>query len=117
MEVVIVSVVVVVTMALSARRADARFRGAARVPMQWGPTGQVTWSAPRRLALAFMPVLAAALLAFVTVLSMIVPQRAGQEGLVLPVTMGIGVTLVAAQFLHFWLIGRTLRGRRDDEHR
>lgn len=110
MGVAIVSVIVVVALALLARRAEARLPGAARLPMQWGVTGRVTWTAPRRLALAFMPVTAGVLMGFVTILTMTVPPRAGQEGLVLPVAVAMGVTLVAAQLFHVWLIARTLRG-------
>lgn len=112
MEVAIIAVIVVVVMALLARRADRRFRREARLPMQWGPTGGVNWSAPRRLALAFMPAMAAVLLGFIAILLLTVPPRAGQEGLVLPVAMAMGLLLIAAQLFHFWLIGRTLRGPR-----
>jgi hypothetical protein len=38
-----------------------------------------------------------------------VPARAGQEALVFPVLVGTGVTLVALQLLHFWLIEKILR--------
>ena len=90
-------------------RANMRFRAEPRLPMQWGLTGKVNWSAPRRVALAFMPVLTGVMLSFVTILSMTVPPRAGQEHLVLPGTAFIGAALVAAQLFHFWLIRRTLR--------
>jgi hypothetical protein len=92
-----------------AYRANRHFHSESRLPMQWSLTGKVNWSAPRHLALAFMPVLAVALLGFVTVMSMNVPPRAGQEHLVLPVSVAMGATLVAAQLFHFWLIERTLR--------
>mgnify|MGYP003334968001 CR=1 FL=1 len=92
-----------------AYRANRWFRGEARLPMQWGLAGNVNWSAPRAVALAFMPILTGVMLGFVTILSMTVPPRAGQEHLVLPVTAFIGTTLVATQLIHFWLIRRTLR--------
>jgi hypothetical protein len=56
-----------------------------------------------------MPVFAAVLLGFVTVMAMTVPPRAGQEHLVLWVSLMIGAALVVAQLSHFWLIDRTLR--------
>lgn len=105
----IVSVVFIVVICILAYRANARFRSAARLPMQWSLTGKVTWSAPRHLALAFMPALAVALLGFVTVMAMNVPPRPGQEHLILPVSLVMGAALVVAQLFHFWLIERTLR--------
>lgn len=105
----IVSMVFIVIICILAYRANARFRSAARLPMQWGLTGKVTWSAPRPIALAFMPVLAVALLGFVTVMAMTVPPRPGQEHLVLPGSLVMGGALVVAQLFHFWLIDRTLR--------
>ncbi|MFE8107810.1 hypothetical protein [Sphingomonas melonis] len=104
-----VSIAFVVVICILAYRANARFRSADRLPMQWGLTGKVNWSVPRPVALAFMPVLATALLGFVTVMAMTVPPRPGQEHLVLPVSLMIGATLVVAQLFHFWLIDRTLR--------
>lgn len=105
----IVSMIFIVIICMLAYRANTRFRSAARLPMQWGLTGKVTWSAPRAIALAFMPVLAVALLGFVTVMAMTVPPRPGQEHLVLPVSLVMGGALVVAQLFHFWLIDRTLR--------
>ena len=43
--------------------ADGRFSASDRLPMQWSLSGEVNWSAPRPLALAFVPVLAAFLMA------------------------------------------------------
>jgi len=108
MTVIITSAFVLITCAL-AHRADLRFRNEDRLPMQWGFGGQVNWSAPRRFALALMPVLATAILGFFAVMALSVPARAGQEGLVLPVLLGMGVTFVVIQLFHFWLIARTLR--------
>ncbi|RYF12228.1 MAG: hypothetical protein EOO77_17805 [Oxalobacteraceae bacterium] len=104
-----VSMVFVVVICILAYRANARFRSATRLPMQWGLAGKVNWSAPGPLALAFMPVLAAVLLGFVTVMAMTVPPRPGQEHLVLPVSLVMGAALVVTQLFHFWLIDRTLR--------
>jgi len=111
--VLIVSAIFVLIICVIAYRADTRFRNEARLPMQWSFTGQVNWSAPRRLALVFMPVLAIALLGFFTLMSINVPPRAGQEGLVLPILIIMGLTLVGAQLFHFWLIGRTISRNLD----
>lgn len=63
MSVAIVLVISVLVVCALACRADVRFRSEDRLPMQWWITGEVTWSAPRRLALAFMPALAMSYLA------------------------------------------------------
>ncbi|MCD2317358.1 hypothetical protein LQ954_14510 [Sphingomonas sp. IC-11] len=89
--------------------ADARFRGQDRLPMQWLLNGDVTWSAPRRMALAFMPALSIPMLAALIWLFLNVAPRPGQEHLVFPVFVGIGALFVAIQLLHVWLIDRTLR--------
>jgi hypothetical protein len=109
MGMLVVSAVFVVILAVSAYRANMRFRSETRLPMQWGITGKVNWFAPRPVALAFMPILAIGVLGFQVLMALNVPARAGQEALVFPVLVGTGVTLVAVQFLHFWLIKRTSR--------
>ena len=108
MSIVVVSVISVLVICALAYRADASFHSEDRLPMQWWITGEVTWSAPRRLALAFMPALAIVSLGFITIMALNVPARPGQEGLVLPTAIGMGAVLVAVQLLHFWLIARTL---------
>ena len=109
MDMLVVSSGFVLIITVLAYRAGTRFHSEARLPMQWGLNGAVNWSAPRRLALAFMPILAAGLLGFVTILSLTVPPRAGQERLVFPILVGMGVALVALQQLHFWAIAHALR--------
>lgn len=103
------SAVFVVILTALAYRANMRFRNESRLPMQWGITGGVNWSAPRSVALAFIPILATVVLGFQVFMVLNVSARAGQEALVFPVLVGTGVTLVAVQLLHFWLIERTLR--------
>jgi hypothetical protein len=109
MGMLVVSAVFVVILTALAYRANTRFRSESRLPMQWGITGAVNWSAPRSVALAFIPILAIGALGFQVFMAMNVPARTGQEGLVFPVLVGTGVTLVAVQLLHLWLIERTLR--------
>ncbi|QJU58881.1 hypothetical protein HL653_14875 [Sphingomonas sp. AP4-R1] len=109
----IVSAFFILVICILGYRANTRFGSEARLPMQWGFTGQVNWSARRRVALAFVPVLAIVLLGFFTVISINVPPRAGQDDLVFPILVVMGVTLVAAQLFHFWLIERTIRRNID----
>lgn len=109
MDMLFVSAVFVVILYALAYRANIRFCSESRLPMQWGLTGAVNWYAPRRLALAFLPIVSTGVLGLQVFMSMHVPPRTGQEGLVFPVLVGTGAMLVAIQLLHFWLIGRTLR--------
>lgn len=106
---IVTAILFSLAMAAVALWSNARLRGEARLPMQWGFNRQVTWSAPRPIALAFIPVLACSMFAAVVALSLNVPPRPGQEAMVLPTFIGIGVTFVAVQLLHLWLIGRALR--------
>lgn len=109
MGMLVVSAIFVVILSALACRANIRFRNESRLPMQWGITGAVNWSAPRSVALAFIPILAIGVLGFQVFMALNVPARAGQEALVFPVLVGTGVTLVAVQLLHLWLIEWTLR--------
>ena len=109
MGVLIVAVILSLILCALAYRADARFRIEDRLPMQWWLTGEVTWSAPRRLALAFIPALAIAALSIFAFMSFTIKPRAGQEALVLPSLIGLGFTFIAIQLAHLWLITKTLR--------
>jgi hypothetical protein len=91
-----------------ALRANSRFRDEARLPMQWWLNGEVTWTAPRVLALAFVPALAIGVLAINVALAMNMQPRPGQEGMVLPGMIATGIIFVGVQLLHFWLIDSTL---------
>jgi sterol desaturase/sphingolipid hydroxylase (fatty acid hydroxylase superfamily) len=93
-------------------RANSRFRHADRLPMQWWLTGDVTWSAPRVLALAFVPALAIGVLVINAALAVNLQPRPGQGGMVLPGLIGTGILFTGIQLLHFWLIRKTLC--RDD---
>ena len=83
------------------------------MPMQWSLSGTVNWSAPRILALSFVPALAICFLTFFVVLALNVRPRAGQESMVLPMLIIIGATFVAANLFHLWLIEKTLRRNRN----
>ena len=92
-----------------ALRANMRLRNEDRLPMQWLLSGEVTWSAPRFMALALIPALGISVFVSFIVLSLNVRPRPGQEGLVLPTFIGIGIIFVAVQLLHLWLVEKTLR--------
>ena len=90
-------------------RANSRFRDEDRLPMQWWLTGEVTWSAPRVVALAFVPALAIIVLTLNAGLALNLRPRPGQEGMVLPAFIGTGILFIAIQLFHFWMIEKTLR--------
>lgn len=113
MTMIVTAVLFSLALAVLAQRANTRLRSEDRLPMQWSLGGDVTWSAPRAVALAVIPALAILVFVYLIVLSRTVPSRPGQEGMVLPTLIGIGLVFVAIQLLHFWLIGKTLsRGSR-----
>lgn len=89
-------------------RANSRFRNQDRLPMQWWLTGDVTWSAPRALALAFVPALAIGILTINAVLAINFQPRPGQESIVIPTFIGIGIVATGIQLLHYWLIEKSL---------
>ncbi|MBW6525245.1 hypothetical protein KZ813_00145 [Sphingomonas sp. RHCKR7] len=96
-------------MCVIASRANAKLMRERRLPMQWWFDGTVTWSAPRRLALAFVPVLGSVVLTALCVLANWARPRAGQEGMVLPSFIVIGMFFVGTQVLHIRLISRSLK--------
>ena len=92
-----------------ALRANGRFQSEKRLPMQWWFTGDVTWYAPRPIAVALIPVLGLSIIMSLIVLSRYGRVRPGQEGLVLPTLVGIGIMFLAMQLLHLWLVEKTLQ--------
>jgi len=81
--------------------ANRQFREFERLPMQWGMSGQVNWTAPRVLVLAFIPALYT-LLASVLIWAArydLAKYTAKSVGTVL-------VVLIAAQILHLWMLDR-----------
>lgn len=89
--------------------ADARFRNEARLPMQWWLDGQVTWTAPRRVALAFVPALSLLMLGGFGVLLANVQPRHGQESMVIPSYMALGLISCGVQIFHLWLVSKTVQ--------
>lgn len=113
MTMIVVAALFSLVLGAVALRANARLRGEGRLPMQWWLNGEVTWSAPRAVALAFVPALALSVFVGVIVLNLTLRPRPGQEGLVLPTFIVMGVLLLAIQHLHLWLIEKTLRRDRN----
>lgn len=101
--------VALAALALMSWRAGRRFHHQARLPMQWLPDGTVTWMASRRVALAFTPVFATGVLLFTAALSLFATPRAGQEGLEIPVLLGVALMFTGIHALHLFLIGKSLR--------
>lgn len=89
--------------------ADRRFCRHDRLPMQWSAAGKVNWTAPRRAALAFTPVLGVLMLGGTATLLARGPlgQGRGDVGVSVLVVMGVG--LLMGHLLHLWLIERSLR--------
>lgn len=77
--------------------AERRWRMHARLPMQWGVRGQVNWTAPRRIALAFTPTLAAVMLFGPLVLS--------DTAITRPIAIG-SAAFIFAHLLHLALLAR-----------
>ena len=78
------------------------------LPMQWGLDGRPNWFAPRNLALAFTPVLAALVLIPTALLSL--KGVSGQDGrLFLGVLTGMGLVWVGVHALYLHLVQRWRR--------
>ena len=90
-------------------RANRRFNMEPRLPMQWGLDGSVNWTAQRRTALAFTPILAGICLTGIVALTAFLKPRAGQEDFVAPVNFFVAMVFVGAHALHLWLIRRTVQ--------
>ena len=80
--------------------ADRHLPKASELPMQWGWDGRINWTAPRRVALGFMPFLAALILVPVSLLP--------GEWLALPIS---AASLLLGQLLQLWLTRRHLLRR------
>ena len=75
---------------------------ASQLPMQWGLSGQVNWSAPRWVALAFFPVFGGFVLGVVALLP-------ADQGAV-PATLISAGSFILSNLLYLWLLHRHLRG-------
>lgn len=92
-------------------RADAMFRDKERLPRQWAWSGEVIGTAPRRIALAFLPAIAMATIWGAVILSLTVQPRAGQEGFVLPNLAVLAFGFVAAHYFYVRLVKRHFQRR------
>jgi hypothetical protein len=85
-------------------RANTRFSGERRLPMQWRLNGEVTWYAPRRVALAFIPTLSIGIFGFTATTK----PRLVDEHLVIPALFFVGFLCLGIQLLHLYLVRKTL---------
>jgi hypothetical protein len=106
-----IAALAVCVLAVMSIRANGRFKAEDRLPMQWSLDNSVNWTAPRRVALAFTPVLAAIILSATVVLTLSVKPKPGQEGFEVPTIAFIALVFIGAHALQLWLISRSL-GRR-----
>lgn len=86
--------------------ADRRLGERGNLPMQWTLGGHATWTAPRRFALAFVPVIGIVILFGIALGENGDPTGDGSAAR--DVQAMIGVALVAGQLLHLWLVRRSL---------
>lgn len=93
-------------------RANRRFKNHDRLPMQLYLDGSASWTAPRKVALSFTPILAAIILMATAALTTFLNPKAGQEGLVIPAIVLIALVFIGAHALHLWLIGKSFRRQR-----
>lgn len=87
--------------------ANKQFGTYERLPMQWSWSGKVNWSAPRRLALLFTPILASIAL----VLTIITLKASGTSGpwIGWATVSSLSGGFIGAHALHLRLISWTLR--------
>jgi hypothetical protein len=106
------AVIAVVLLTAMSLRANRHFKTEHRLPMQWLLDGSVTWTAPRAVALAFTPVLAAVCLTAMAALTAFGRTRPGQEDLVIPLFILVALVLLGVHAFHLGLMQRTLQRQR-----
>lgn len=87
--------------------ANARFKHHARLPMQWGGSGKVNWTAPRALALCLTPALAAGTFLAITLL-----PHDSQNPVMLPTILFTAGIFLFVHLLHIGLIAKHFRQNR-----
>lgn len=105
----VIPLVTVAVLAVLSWRAGREFFGQERLPMQWGLDGKVTWTAPRRVALWFTPVLSALVMAGIAaplVLAKVPPKPHGAVTLAL-----VAGGFLFAHALHLHLLKRHFRAK------
>jgi len=89
--------------------ANSRFSRHDRLPMQWSVGGHANCTAPRRIALAFTPTVAAFALGGATIAILLSGDpRLGQEGMGPPVLLLAGSVFLVVHVLHLRLIDRSV---------
>lgn len=83
--------------------ANRRFSDHASLPMQWTASGDVSWSAPRALALMFIPVFAAVIVAIAAFA--MTAEGGAANGLILGL---ISLVFLGAYVLHIRLLMRRI---------
>lgn len=86
--------------------ADRRLGERGNLPMQWTLAGRAIWSAPRRFALAFVPVIGIVILFGIAFGE--IGDPTGDGSTARDVQAMIGIALVAGQLLHLWMVRRTM---------
>lgn len=109
MVMIVTAIIASLILAGLARWANSRLRSEDQLPMQWWVTGEVTWSAPRPIALSIVPTLAVLTFIVIVVLSFSTDPRSGQEAEVLPTMISLGIMFLGIQVLHLWLIEKTVQ--------
>ncbi|MDF0542851.1 hypothetical protein N5J77_22775 [Sphingobium yanoikuyae] len=104
----ILTAVTILTLAAISYRANIRYGDEDRLPMQWSFKGEVNWSAPRRWALAFTPILAVICISPAAILLVTAPPSEGDAIIGIAVLSLMGACFIAAHLFHLWLIDRTV---------
>ncbi|GAN53865.1 hypothetical protein [Tanticharoenia sakaeratensis] len=73
----LIAVATMITLTTMSVVTGRKLIGARLVPMQWGLDGRPSWSAPRSVALAFTPALAATTLTLMMFPTVVVPHAMG----------------------------------------
>lgn len=105
---ILIAALAICVLVLMSVRASRRFKHEDRLPMQWSLDGSVNWTAPRYIALAFTPVMAAIILPTLVALTTLLRPRPGQEGLVIPTLLFAALVFVGVHAFHIWFIGKSL---------
>ena len=91
----------ILILALMSAAANRKFRDRDRLPMQWSLGSRVNWSAPRPLALAFTPALAAVVMVAIALLPTDDPATRFRI-LVAVAAAFVGVHLLHLRLLEKW---------------
>jgi hypothetical protein len=83
-----------------------RFADRDRVVMAWAFGGTPTWIAPRRLALAFTPVLGT-LMCFLTAALVAFATPEVERRAAIPAVAGMGLIFLAIHAAHLWFAARS----------